>query len=907
MKIRVYKTIRAIVILNVLFSLFFTPLIFAAGQRTLFLTNEPGLEKPAVDMLKNVVEIQPTGIETDYRSRVFITDEGTKIPFSQLIHRKSLKSSPVLKKLSDEYQADTLVLMWVAGEKTEEYAAYDVKKHIVTLRIRIVDVASGRNIVDRPVTYESSFEQRVNRHQLLARAVDKTGTASIKSDLDNHYAAASGTGHVKIVIRNIDQKDYFDKRDDFLALVKEAGIQGTLRDTYDRPEKTFTIRSELYEDIEAYYRSLYARATALQTFDSFEIDKSGRTINITRLPPERKRLIISGLTPDRYHDRLKIYRDALTSQKAIRDVVFKYISESSTTSSKLVFSFTCSEDLTKLEEGIWNSLSSVGEAPNRRLVSIADRIIHIRSGIKEGDRVAMTVHFNNVAPGDYRKIGAALDKIIKDLSVRNLGKAYDPDEYRLTYNFDVNMSPVNMDTVLWGNIEQDKTLDHIAQDTTFGNTLSYFYLRQLPDTVSILMSVKNLSPQDYKHAGRRIVQVIKSIDGITELKHTYSEYDQTLRIIFKFNGKDAYPIDDVVWKAVKKDRKLKKLAAGTISDSELEYFFSGDKDSRASDVVLIMRKVSGQGYKVVSTAFSKLLGSIEDVRDVRYAYVFPKRTVEFRINYEGKSLFKLEDALQKKMIKNKLFRYVAKGPSSAGRLVYFYYSKPFFVVDTGPDEKNIKAEPGIPSADSSGLTDLIKTLDPSVVTIVAKSARSEISHGSGFFVSPEGYILTAAHVVIDGRLMVKAYDGRFYEAQLIKLDRELDIALIKVVSSIKGFPEVRIADSSRVEKGNSILVIGTPITREYEHTSETGIVSGIDRHRGLIQLSVPVYPGHSGSPVFDSQGDVIGIVIMVPMAVKTQFVSGKGEPSVQKSIQAVESMGLAVPINYARGLLQMIK
>lgn len=158
---------------------------------------------------------------------------------------------------------------------------------------------------------------------------------------------------------------------------------------------------------------------------------------------------------------------------------------------------------------------------------------------------------------------------------------------------------------------------------------------------------------------------------MTGAKHNYSEEDQTLRTTLNFNGRDVYPIDDAVWEAVRRDRSLKKLTMGTLTDNELEYFFSGEKDRRAGDVVLIMRRVSGQDYKVVSTAFSKLLGSIRDVRDVRDYYVFSKRTVEFRVNYEGKSLFNFEDALQRKMIKAELFKYVAKGPTQATGLSIF--------------------------------------------------------------------------------------------------------------------------------------------------------------------------------------------------------------------------------------------
>ena len=901
MKIRSYGNIPVLVSLFVLLGLFFAHATSAAEYRTILLASEASLAEIAKQKLGPALNIFPTGIDADYKSRVFITDENTKIPFTELFNRKSLKSSSVLKTISDEYQADMLAILWVEKHKTEDHKAYGLKKHIIRLRIRILDVVSGRNIVDKPISYESPFEQKTKRSALLAKALEKLGIDSLKADLDSYYAETAGTGRVKIVIRNIDQNDYFEKRDDFLALAKDAGIQGSLRDSYDRANQSFTIRAMLGADadIEEYYRSLYSKATYLQTFDSFGIDKSGQTIVIAKLPPERKRLIISGLTSDRYHDRLEIYRDALAAQDGVKDIDFKYIAGSDFTESRLAFSFTYSADITKLEEDIWNSLSAVGKAPNRRLVSISDRIIHIKSKLKEGDRITITVHFNNVAPGDYRKIGAALDKIIKGLSVRNLTKAYNRDEYRLTYGFDVNMPPVDVDTILWSKIEADEILGNIVQDCTFGNTLAYFYHHKRPETTYIRISVKNLSPQDYKKTGRRIIAIIESIEGVSNLKKSYSEYNQTLDLNFRFKGENAYAIDEAIWKAVKKDRSLKKLAMGTVSENELVYFFSGEPE-RAADIVIFMKQVSGQDYKVVSTAFSRLLGRIKNVRDVRYSYYFDKKTIGFSIKYEGKSLFDFEDALQRNMSASKHFKYVEKGPSYASRFLYFYQKEPVFA-ETTVDENIAYGET------VSGLSGLIKTLDPSVVTIVAKSAESGISHGSGFFVSQEGYILTAAHVVVGRSLVVKTYDGRFYEAQHIKTDRELDLALIKAISSTEKFTEVDIGDSSAVEKGDRILVIGTPITREYEHTSVTGIISGIDRHRGLLQLSIPTYQGHSGSPVFDVQGRAIGVIIMVPMVMKAQLVAKEGKPVLQETIQAAENIGLAVPINYAKGLFQMIK
>jgi len=878
--------IPVLVFLSLLLCLLFTYTAFAAEYQTIVLTGESGLEGPAAARLKTVFKIKSTGIAADYPSRVFITDEGTRVPFAKLLTRKSLKSSPALKTLADEYQPDALALMWVERYSVEENKAYDLKKYAIRVRLRIVDVGTGKTIVDEPLRYESSFAQKVERSVLLRNAVQTLNIASVKSLIDAHYGKLAGTKRLKIVIRNIDQPDYFAKRDEFLTLAQEAGITAAMRDTYDRGSQTFTLRSTLETDLDAYYRALYARATDMQTFDNFDIEKSGATILITKLPPERKRLIISGLTEDRYHDRLKIYRDALTAQGGIKDMTFRYLSGSGYNESKLVFSFTYSGDITRLEEGIWNSLSSAGEAPNRRLVSISEKIIHIKSELKEGDRVAMTVHFNNVGPGDYRKIGATLDKIIKGLSVRNLTKAYDPDAYRLTYNFDVRRSPVSMDTILWSKIEADEILSNIVQDTTHGNTLAYFYHFKPPETTHIRMSIKNLSPQDYKMAGRRIISIISGIEGVAKLNKTYSEYDQTLHITFHFSGKNAYAIDEAIWNGVSKDRSLTKLSMGAVSEDELVYFFSG-ASKRAGDIVVIMKRVSGQNYKVVSTSFSKLLGKIKHVRDVRYSYYFDKKTIGFTIMYEGKSLFDFEDALQRRMRTSDLFAYVAKGPEQPNRLVYFYYTKPLTAELKKELDESQPSETGETSGRPSDISGLVASLDKTVVVVLSYTAAGP-TRASGFFVGEDGYILTSAKTIAQGKLIVRMHDGTQLQAQKVKIDQELDLALIQLISPKKTFQSAHIGDAGRLRRGDTVFIIGGQHGQDYGHRTESGIVTGLHLPQDMIQVSMPVSKVRRGAPVFDLHGRVVAVM------------SGTAYPQ-------GENRALAVPINHARSLLQVVR
>ncbi len=132
--------------------------------------------------------------------------------------------------------------------------------------------------------------------------------------------------------------------------------------------------------------------------------------------------------------------------------------------------------------------------------------------------------------------------------------------------------------------------------------------------------------------------------------------------------------------------------------------------------------------------------------------------------------------------------------------------------------------------------------------------------GSGFILSPDGYIMTNAHVV-DGadRILVTLTDKREFKARLIGLDKRTDVALVKI--DAKDLPSVSIGDSSKVKVGEWVLAIGSPFG--LENTVTAGIVSAKGRDTGdytpFIQTDVAVNPGNSGGPLIDMHGQVIGI------------------------------------------------
>jgi serine protease Do len=164
--------------------------------------------------------------------------------------------------------------------------------------------------------------------------------------------------------------------------------------------------------------------------------------------------------------------------------------------------------------------------------------------------------------------------------------------------------------------------------------------------------------------------------------------------------------------------------------------------------------------------------------------------------------------------------------------------------------------------------------------------------GSGFIVSPDGLILTNAHVV-DGaqEVTVKLTDRREFKAKVLGSDSQTDVAVIRI--DAKDLPVVRLGDPSRVKVGEPVLAIGSPYG--FENTVTAGIVSAKSRslpddtYVPFIQTDVAVNPGNSGGPLFNQRGEVIGI--------NSQIYSQTG---------GYQGLSFAIPINVATKVEQQL-
>jgi serine protease Do len=140
--------------------------------------------------------------------------------------------------------------------------------------------------------------------------------------------------------------------------------------------------------------------------------------------------------------------------------------------------------------------------------------------------------------------------------------------------------------------------------------------------------------------------------------------------------------------------------------------------------------------------------------------------------------------------------------------------------------------------------------------------REAQSLGSGFIISTDGYVLTNNHVVADAdEIIVRLSDRSELEAKLIGADPRSDVALLKVEG--ENLPTVRLGKSDELKVGEWVLAIGSPFG--FDHSVTAGIVSAkgrnlpSDSYVPFIQTDVAINPGNSGGPLFNLQGEVVGI------------------------------------------------
>jgi S1-C subfamily serine protease len=197
------------------------------------------------------------------------------------------------------------------------------------------------------------------------------------------------------------------------------------------------------------------------------------------------------------------------------------------------------------------------------------------------------------------------------------------------------------------------------------------------------------------------------------------------------------------------------------------------------------------------------------------------------------------------------------------------------VVDEGMGAPSVGVPPDVADrplhdAYSRAVTDAVARVAPAVAHVnVSKRRGGRGTHrhgsGSGFLITPDGYMLTNSHVAGGAaEIEVTLADGRTAAAEIVGDDPDSDLALLKV--SAPDLAWCRLGDSTRVVVGQIAIAIGSPFG--FQHTVTAGIVSALGRSMraatgrlldNVLQTDAALNPGNSGGPLVDSRGDVIGV------------------------------------------------
>ena len=221
-----------------------------------------------------------------------------------------------------------------------------------------------------------------------------------------------------------------------------------------------------------------------------------------------------------------------------------------------------------------------------------------------------------------------------------------------------------------------------------------------------------------------------------------------------------------------------------------------------------------------------------------------------------------------------------------------------------PDAEAAELEPTLalrPSAHDYSLPEIFDGANPAVVAISTETVGRNVfgrevvfpASGSGFLVSPGGYIVTNEHVIENAsRITVFMYDGRQYEAEVVGSSAFSDLAVLKIEG--EGLPHLRFGDSDLNRVGEQVAAIGNPLG-ELANSMTVGYISSLERDvqidrtpHVMLQTDAAINRGNSGGPLLNLRGEVIGVI------------------SAKRVGSGVEGLGFAIPSNYAARIVEQI-
>jgi len=269
-----------------------------------------------------------------------------------------------------------------------------------------------------------------------------------------------------------------------------------------------------------------------------------------------------------------------------------------------------------------------------------------------------------------------------------------------------------------------------------------------------------------------------------------------------------------------------------------------------------------KSYKIIFGSFSALILIFMITSSLLMHSIFLKQKTDVNsLNIEIKDLQNKINTLTENLIQTKLS--IEETKSSLEKTTE----------SLGSIDKEIYLLKASVGEDFSGI---IENSVKSVITL-----RTDVSQGTGFIISPDGYIVTNAHILFGGRkIFATTYKQDTFEVEFIGYDEILDIALLKIPGNHE---KLNLGDSNKIQIGEKVITIGNPLGLQFSVSQ--GIVSGthrpgINKIEAYVQTDAALNPGNSGGPLINKKGKVIGI---------NNFKIGGGE-----------NLGFALESNYLK-------